>query len=50
MAGTFSQIYIQVVFAVQHRESMIQLSWEEEFHKYISGNVKNKQQKMLAIN
>lgn len=50
MSGTFSQIYIQVVFAVQNRESMIQPSWEEELYKYISGIVRNKEQKMLAIN
>ncbi|MFZ2906114.1 MAG: IS200/IS605 family transposase [Cyclobacteriaceae bacterium] len=50
MSGTFSQIYIQVVFAVQNRESMIHESWEEELYKYISGIVRNKEQKMLAIN
>lgn len=50
MAGTFSQIYIQIVFAVQNRESVISASWEEELYKYISGIVKNKGQKMLAIN
>ena len=50
MAGTFSQIYIQVVFSVKGRESLIHASWEEELFKYISGIVKNKEQKMLAIN
>ena len=50
MSGTFSQIYIQVVFAVKGRESMIQSSWEEELYKYITGIVKNREQKMLAIN
>jgi putative transposase len=50
MPGTFSQIYIQVVFAVKGRESLIHSSWEEELYKYISGIVQNKQQKMLAIN
>lgn len=50
MAGTFYQIYIQVVFAVQNRECMVQSSWEEELYKYISGIVRNKEQKMLAIN
>jgi REP element-mobilizing transposase RayT len=50
MAGTFSQIYIQVVFAVQNRECAIQSSWEEELYKYISGIITNKGQKMLAIN
>lgn len=50
MAGTFSQIYIQVVFAVKGRESLISPLWEEELYKYITGIVKNKEQKMLAIN
>jgi REP element-mobilizing transposase RayT len=50
MSSTFSQIYIQVVFAVKGRENMIHNSWEEELYKYISGIVKNKGQKMLAIN
>lgn len=50
MPGTFSQIYIQIVFAVKGRHSMIQSSWENELYKYISGIVKNKEQKMLAIN
>ncbi|MBK9735066.1 MAG: IS200/IS605 family transposase [Saprospiraceae bacterium] len=50
MPGTFSQIYIQVVFAVKGRESLIQYSWEEELYKYITGIVKNKEQKLLAIN
>jgi len=50
MPGTFSQIYIQVVFAVKGRASLIDSAWEEELYKYISGIVTNKQQKMLAIN
>ena len=50
MAGTFSQIYIQVVFAVKGRESLIHSSWEEDLHKYISGIIRNKEQKLLAIN
>lgn len=50
MANTFSQIYIQVVFAVKGRESLIHQSWENELYKYISGVVRNKEQKMLAIN
>jgi len=50
MPGTFSQIYIQVVFAVKGRDSLINATWEEELYKYISGIVKNKGQKMLAIN
>lgn len=50
MADTFSQIYIQTVFAVQNRNALIHNSWEEELHKYITGIVQNKGQKMLSIN
>lgn len=50
MAGTFSQIYIQLVFAVKGRESLIHSSWEEELYKYITGIIRNKDQKLLAIN
>ena len=50
MPGTFSQIYIQVVFAVKGRQSFIQPAWEEELYKYITGILTKKGQKMLAIN
>jgi len=50
MADTFTQIYIQVIFAVQNRKALIQPAWEEELYKYITGVVQNKGQKMLAIN
>ena len=50
MAGTFSQIYMHVVFAVKRRESLIEVIWEEELYKYISGIIRNKEQKLLAIN
>ena len=48
--GTFSQIYIQIVFAVKRRDGLIKQGWEEELYKYITGIVQNKGQKMLAIN
>ena len=49
-SGTFSQIYIQVIFAVKGRSSLILPKWEDELYKYITGIVQNKDQKMLAIN
>jgi putative transposase len=48
--STYSQIYIQIVFAVKNRQALIAYSWEEELYKYITGIVQNKGQKMLAIN
>ncbi|KAA6342598.1 hypothetical protein EZS27_009668 [termite gut metagenome] len=50
MVGTFSQIYIQVVFAVKNRDALISTTWNTELYKYITGIVQNKEQKMLAIN
>lgn len=50
MADTFTQIYIQIVFAVRNREALIKPEWEEELFKYITGIVQKKGQKMLAIN
>ncbi len=50
MGNTYSQIYIQVVFSVKGRESLIQTDWEEPLYQYITGIVAHKNQKMLAIN
>ena len=50
MGNTYSQIHIQVVFAVKGRQSLIPYSFEEELYKYITGIIQNKKQKMLAIN
>ena len=50
MANTFSQIYIQTVFAVSGRLSLITKDYKEELHKYITGIVRNKGQKLITIN
>lgn len=50
MPGTFSQLYVQIVFAVKYRQSLIHPSWEESLFKYISGIISKKEQKPLAIN
>lgn len=50
MANTFSQIYIQTVFAVSGRLSLITQNFKEELHKYITGIVRNKDQKLISIN
>ncbi|TMI86464.1 MAG: IS200/IS605 family transposase, partial [Bacteroidetes bacterium] len=49
MANTFSQIYLQFVFAVKHRQSLIPKEHKEELHKYFTGLVKNRNAKMLAV-
>ncbi|MCC5940712.1 MAG: IS200/IS605 family transposase [Balneolaceae bacterium] len=50
MADTYTQIYIQFIFAVQNRRSLIHHSWEAKLHKYVTGIVQNKSHKMIAIN
>src|SRR3989449_7301941 len=50
MANTFSQIYIQTVFAVDGRLSLIRPEFKEELYKYITGIVRNSKQKLIAIN
>jgi len=50
MAGTYSQIYIHVVFAVQGRQNLIPPDHKNEIYKYIGGIFRNNKQKLLAIN
>ena len=49
MANTYSQIYIQVVFAVQGRPNVIPEQNKEELHKYMSGIVRERDQKLRAV-
>ncbi len=49
MANTFSQIYLQFVFAVKYRQCLIAKEHKEELHKYITGLVQNRKAKMLAV-
>ncbi|WP_312825691.1 IS200/IS605 family transposase [Epilithonimonas sp.] len=48
--ATYSQIHIQLVFAVKFREALIQKDWKEELYKYITGIVQNNNHKLLSIN
>ena len=50
MANTYTQLYIQFVFAVQNRRSLIQNEWKDELYKYITGIVQNNKHKLIAIN
>jgi REP element-mobilizing transposase RayT len=50
MPNTYSQIYLQFIFAVKHRLSLIPKVHKEELHRYITGLVQNRNSKMLAIN
>jgi len=50
MANTFSQIYIQTVFAVSGRMSLITPKFKEDLYKHIAGIVRNQGQKLISIN
>ena len=49
MANTYTQIYVQIVFAVKGRENLIHEKHRDELEKYICGIVNNKGSKPLAI-
>ena len=49
MPNTFSQIYLQFVFAVRQRRSLIPREHKEELHRYITGLVQRRNAKMLAV-
>lgn len=49
MPNTYTHIYIQIVFAVKGRKNLIAKQNREELHKYITGIVQNREQKMLSI-
>lgn len=50
MAGTYTQIYIQVVFAVKGRQNLLHKPWREQVFKYISGIIKEKGHKPIIVN
>ena len=50
MANTFTRIYIHIVFAIQGRVNLLRRENKEELHKYITGIIHNKNQKLFAIN
>jgi putative transposase len=50
MANTYTQIYLQVVFAVKGRRELIHSTWKERLHRYITGIIQNKGHKLITIN
>jgi putative transposase len=49
MPNTYSQLYIQIVFAVKGRQNFIKEPFRVELQKYISGIIAEKKQKLYAI-
>jgi putative transposase len=50
MAGTYSQIYLQIVFAVQGRKNLLLKPWREDVFKYICGIITGQGQKPIIVN
>ena len=50
MAGTYSQLHVQLVFAVKvQQSSLIRKEWKDEIEKYLCGIISNHNCKVLAI-
>jgi putative transposase len=50
MANTYTQIHLQLIFAVKYRAAMIHQSWEEELNKYIAKIISENNHKLIIIN
>ena len=50
MSNTYTQLYIQLVFAVKARKNFIQPTWEKDLYRYTTAVVQNDKHKLLAIN
>ncbi|MFH7003233.1 IS200/IS605 family transposase [Flavobacterium bizetiae] len=50
MANTYSQLYVQIVFAVKGRQNLVSKNNKDEIYKYITGIITNQKQKLIVIN
>ena len=50
MADTYTQLYAHIVFSVKNRQALIPIRHKPELHKYITGIITNKGQKLIQIN
>jgi len=50
MSNTYTQIHLQLIFAVQNRLALIQPSWKDELYRYITGIVQKHGHKLIIIN
>ncbi|MFN3488863.1 MAG: IS200/IS605 family transposase [Emticicia sp.] len=50
MANTFTQLHVQLIFAVQNRTSLIDKFWKDRLYAYMTGIVQNNGHKLLIIN
>lgn len=50
MPNTYTQLHIQLVFAVKYRAALIQKEWKERLHKYVTGILQANNHKVLQVN
>ena len=50
MANSYTQIHLQLIFAVKFREALIKKEWKDELYKYISGIITTQRHKLIIIN
>ncbi len=50
MANTFTQIYMHIIFAVNHREAMIADAWADELYRYLAATCQHRNHFVYAIN
>ena len=48
--GTFTQIYVQIVFAVKNREALLHSSFRERIFEYMGGILTEMKHKSLIVN
>ncbi len=50
MANTYTQLYIQIIFAVKGRQNLIPQKHKADVYRYITGVIQKRKHKLLAIN
>ncbi len=50
MANTYSQLYIQLIWAVKGRENLIPKTHKDQVEKYITGIIQERKHKLIEIN
>ncbi len=49
MANTYTELFVQMIFAVTNRQNLIIEPYREELQKYMTGIVSQKNQKLISI-
>lgn len=49
MANTYTQLYVQIVFAPKGRESLIPKKHKEQVNQYMTGVIQERKHKLIAI-